>query len=204
MDEKQKADILELFQRMQDAKTTTQSNPILKYLIIALILIIALLGAYIYFNRQGNVVDNPKNDVKEHVTATTQTEVSYVPKSTIRNPLTGVIEKENTDVEANIQQPTIVAKINGKDTEFKLQQGESQKFENGKVVMNQSSKIELDIKTPEKKEFLEIGPYVKGSAGNSVSYGVQADYERGKVELSIGYDSKERDFVKAKYNIIKF
>ena len=204
MDEKQKAEMIEIFQQMQNAKSQTQSNPILKYLIIALILIIALLGAYIYFNRSSNQIDNPKNDIKEQVTATTQTEVSYVPKAQIKNPLTGQIEKEKTDVEANIAQPIVTAKINGKDTEFKLQQGESQKFENGKVVMNQSSKIELDIKTPEKKESLDIGPYVKGSSGNGISYGVQADYERGKTELSIGYDSKEREFVKAKYNIIKF
>lgn len=204
MDEKQKAEIIELFQQMQNAKSQTQSNPILKYLIIVLVVVIGLLGAYIYFNRPGNVIDNPKKDINEEVTASTQTEVSYVPKSQIKNPLTGAIEKEKTDVEANISQPVVTAKINGKSTEFKLQQGESQKFENGKVVMNQQSKIELDIKTPEKKESLNIGPYAKVSSGNGVSYGVQADYERGKAELSIGYDSKEREFVKAKYNIIKF
>lgn len=204
MTDEQKKEMIELFQQMQSAKASTQSNPFLKYVLIFLVLVIALLGAYIYFNRPSNVESKPEKTVQEQVTAKTQTEVSYVPKATIKNPLTGAIEKEKTDVEANIAQPVVTAKINGKDTEFKLQQGESQKFENGKVVMNQSSKIELDIKTPEKKESLEIGPYVKTSSGNGVSYGVQADYERGKTELSIGYDSKEREFVKAKYNIIKF
>lgn len=82
----------------------------------------------------------------------TQTQVVYVPKETIKyvDTKTGqeVTTKESTDVQADIKQPSVNVKVNGKDYKFDLLQGETQKFENGKVVMNQTSDIGMNISIP--------------------------------------------------------
>jgi hypothetical protein len=79
--------------------------------------------------------------VQEVVKTVTETEVVYVPKEI--DPATN--ETEETDVEAEIEQPTVSVKVNGQPYKFGLLQGESQKFEQGKVTLNQSSEIGINL-----------------------------------------------------------
>ena len=84
----------------------------------------------------------------------TQTQVAYVPKETvIYKDANGnaVTAKEATDVQADIAQPKVGVKVNGKYYKFDLLQGETQKFQDGKVLMTQTSDIALKIDLPEAK-----------------------------------------------------
>ena len=97
-------------------------------------------------------VEKPVITTQEKIV--TQTQVAYVPKETIvykdANGNT-VTTKEATDVQADIAQPKVGVKVNGKDYKFDLLQGESQKFQDGKVLMTQTSDIALKIDLPEAK-----------------------------------------------------
>lgn len=119
------------------------------YLVIAISSIIAIFtfyGAYNIFHRE-TIVEQPKTSVQEPIqrvksSTSTKTTFSYVPKATIN----GV--KEETDVEAVVEQPKVTVKVNGKDHKFDLKQTETQKFQDGKVVMEQKSEVVFDVKVP--------------------------------------------------------
>ena len=141
--------------------------------IIAICLVIFLMGVmvgarlcYVYIPR--TVIETQMQEVpviQEKVITKTLTEVQYVTKTI--DPKTG--EKEKTDVEAVIKQPTVNVLVNGKEQEFKLQQGETQKFENGKIVLNQESTLRLDIKINDPK-LLKIDAFVGKGYGVTVKY----------------------------------
>lgn len=78
--------------------------------------------------------------VKAEVKHESETTAQYVPKVTTPGG-----QKENTDVEANIGQPAVNVKVNGQPYSFSLLQNEKQKFEDGKLVLNQSSDIGIDL-----------------------------------------------------------
>jgi uncharacterized protein YneF (UPF0154 family) len=131
-----------------------------KTLIIAiLVAFIAglIVGSYItknYFPTLNTEVKTVQTDpiVTEKVKVVTDTQIAYVPKEIIRyvDKTTGqeVTAKESTDVQFDVAKPKVVVKVNGQDHEFYLLQGETQKFENGKVDMQQTSTIGLDVKVP--------------------------------------------------------
>lgn len=81
------------------------------------------------------------------------TEIAYIPKAVIhdieRDPLTGkdkVLEKrEAADVDVKLEKPRVQVKVNGKPYEFTLLQGEKQKFEYGKVSLQQESSIGVEL-----------------------------------------------------------
>lgn len=97
-------------------------------------------------------VEKPVITTQEKVV--TQTQVAYVPKETVvykdanGNTVTG---KEATDVQADIAQPRVGVKVNGRDYKFDLLQGETQKFQDGKVLMTQTSDISFKVDLPEAK-----------------------------------------------------
>jgi hypothetical protein len=89
------------------------------------------------------VIEKPA-EIKEVVKTKTDTVIQYVPKEVyIRED--GTKEAEKTDVQADIKQPIIAVKVNGQPYEFGLLQGETQKFEQGKVTLNQSSEIGINL-----------------------------------------------------------
>ncbi|KYZ76655.1 hypothetical protein AXX12_09550 [Anaerosporomusa subterranea] len=57
----------------------------------------------------------------------------------------GTKATEKTDVQTEIKQPTVNVKVNGQPYEFGLLQGETQKFEQGKVSLSQSSEIGINL-----------------------------------------------------------
>ena len=134
----------------------------------------------------------------------TQTAVSYVPKQKelcyINNVPTYV--KEDTDVEANIEKPAVTVKVNGKTQKFNLQQNEIQKFEDGKVVLNQKSTVEFDVKVPERHE-LNVYGQEEFRAGKFHSQ-VGIDKQNGKLVYGAKYDINDKEPIYyVRYNLVK-
>lgn len=144
-----------------------------KFWKLAALLLAFFLGGlcvYTFGPRQENtIVQN--NTIREKpvyitgsTTAGSKTEVVYVPKESVTvtnsDGSTSVV-REQTDVELNSTQPAVTLKVNGEQMRMSLLTGESKKFEDGKLVLNQST--EANIK-------LEI-PVIDKTRKNAVSYG---------------------------------
>lgn len=130
-----------------------------KTLIIAIVvsfIIGCIVGSYVtknYFPTLNTEVKTVQSDpiVTEKVKVVTDTQIAYVPKETIiykdaNGNATAV--KESTDVQLDADKTKVGVKVNGKDYKFDLLQGESQKFENGKILMTQTSAVDMNIKIP--------------------------------------------------------
>jgi len=142
--------------------------------------------------------------MNEKATLNTKTTVSYVPKQKelryINNIPTYV--KEDTDVEANIEKPAVTVKVNGKTQKFNLQQNETQKFEDGKVVLNQKSTVEFDVKVPERHE-LNVYGQEEFRAGKFHSQ-VGIDKQNGKLVYGAKYDINDKEPIYyVRYNLVK-
>ena len=187
---------------------TTLKNVKIKIYIIILIALFALCGAFYMFHKQTHVEQptptlQPKI-MNETATLNTNTTVSYVPKERelvyVDNVPTYV--QENTDVEANIEKPAVVVKVNGKTQKFDLQENETQKFENGKVVLDQKSTVEFDIKVPERHE-LNVYGQEEFRAGKFHSQ-VGIDKQNGKLVYGAKYDITDKEPVYyIRYNLVK-
>lgn len=144
-----------------------------KFWKLAALLLAFFLGGlcvYTFGPRQENtIVQN--NTIREKpvyitgsTTAGSKTEFVYVPKESVTvtnsDGSTSVV-REQTDVELNSTQPAVTLKVNGEQMRMSLLPGESKKFEDGKLVLNQST--EANIK-------LEI-PVIDKTRKNAVSYG---------------------------------
>ena len=187
---------------------TTMKNVTIKIYIIILIALFALCGMFYMFHRQTHVEQptptlQPKI-MNEKATLDTKTTVSYVPKERelvyVDNVPTYV--KEDTDVEASIEKPAVVVKVNGKTQKFDLQQNETQKFENGKVVLDQKSTVEFDVKVPERHE-LNVYGQEEFHAGKFHSQ-VGIDKQNGKLVYGAKYDITDQEPVcYIRYNLVK-
>ena len=186
----------------------TLKNAKIKIYIIILIALFALCGLFYIFNKQTHVEQSTPTlqpqIMNEKATLNTKTTVSYVPKERelvyVDNVPTYV--KEDTDVEASIEKPAIVVKVNGKKQQFDLQQNETQKFENGKVVLDQKSTVEFDIKVPERHE-LNVYGQEEFHAGKFHSQ-VGVDKQNGKLVYGAKYDITDQEPVYyVRYNLVK-
>jgi len=79
--------------------------------------------------------------INERVETKTITQIEYVDK--VIDPATG--KQEKTDVELAAAKPVVGVKVNGQAWTFNLREGETQKFQNGKVVLDQASSIGIDL-----------------------------------------------------------
>ena len=187
---------------------TILKNVQIKIYLIILIALFAFCGLFYLTHRQTHVEQStptlqPKI-MNEKATIGTQTTVSYVPKQKelryINNIPTYI--KEDTDVEANIEQPAVTVKVNGKTQKFNLQQNETQKFEDGKVVLNQKSTVEFDVKVPERHE-LNVYGQEEFRAGKFHSQ-VGIDKQNGKLVYGAKYDINDKEPVYyVRYNLVK-
>ena len=187
---------------------TTLKNVKIKIYIIILIALFALCGAFYMFHKQ-TYVEQPTPTsqpqiMNEKATLNTKTTVSYIPKEKelvyVNNVPTYV--QEDTDVEANIEKPAVVVKVNGKTQKFDLQENETQKFENGKVVLDQKSTVEFDIKVPERHE-LNVYGQEEFRAGKFHSQ-VGIDKQNGKLVYGAKYDITDKEPVYyVRYNLVK-
>lgn len=147
-----------------------------------------------YFIHQPRVIYEHIPVTKEVpvVTTKTQTEFVYVPKE----------HEEDADVEATIEQPKVSVKVNGQDHKFDLIQGETQKFENGKLVMNQQSQITFDLKLPDRNELLLSAEAEVNRDG--VTPNVILEKRNGRFHYGASYNVKDNElsgFVK--YDVLR-
>lgn len=102
-----------------------------------------ILGSYVtytWFPR--TVTVTPDSKVSTNVNLKDHTEIGYVPK----------VNNESTDVEVNKALPQVTVKVNGQATAFPLVQGETQKFQKGKVVLDQSTALSVDVTADVEKQ----------------------------------------------------
>lgn len=91
--------------------------------------------------------------VNETVKQASQTEIVYVPKTIVSeesvNLATGksamLQSQEKTDVELHVNKPAVHVKVNDQLYAFDLLSGESQKFEQGKILLQQDSAIGIEL-----------------------------------------------------------
>ncbi len=136
--------------------------------------------------------------VNETVKQTTQTEIVYVPKAMISeevvNPATGQSQTmqslEKTDVELKVNQPAVTVKVNDRPYMFDLLSGESQKFELGKITLQQDSVIGIELAV--KPQIIDqtkrsgIDFFVGRYSGIGIFH--------KRVGLDIGTDGKKEDY----------
>lgn len=147
-----------------------------------------------YFIHQPRVIYEHIPVTKEVPVVTTknQTEFVYVPKK----------HEEDADVEATIEQPKVSVKVNGQDHKFDLVQGETQKFENGKLVMNQQSQITFDLNVPDRNELLLSAEAEVNRDG--VTPNVILEKRNGRFHYGASYNVKDNElsgFVK--YDVLR-
>jgi hypothetical protein len=94
----------------------------------------------------------------ETATAETKTQIVYVPKETVVEKFIAVSSstgeateqereiKEKTDEEINIAKTDFTIKVNGEEQTFTKTDDENYVFENNKLVLEQTSKVDLDVK----------------------------------------------------------
>ena len=114
---------------------------------IAKVLVVLLIAGLSFFagwkacQRFGaNVVEKPVTvteikEVKVPVAAETKMEVQYVEKET----------PQDADVQIHTQKPQVVVDYNGQQTKFAALDNETQKFDKGKLRVEQESKTVLDV-----------------------------------------------------------
>lgn len=187
---------------------TILKNVKIKIYIILIIALFAFCGLFYMLHRQTHVEQStptvqPKI-MNEKATVGTKTTISYVPKERELVYVNNVPKyvKEDTDVEANIDKPAVTVKVNGKKQKFDLQQNETQKFEDGKVVLDQKSTVEFDIKVPERHE-LNVYGQEEFRAGKFHSQ-VGIDKQNGKLVYGAKYDITDKEPVYyVRYNLVK-
>lgn len=148
--------------------------PIIGLFVFILGVALGGVGTYYLFPRTiTNTVEKPV--IQETVKYIDRTEVVYVPKTS----------PTDADVEITKAQPAVKVAVNGKDYEFKLEQKEEQKFDQGKLVVNQSGAISVDVKTHvEKRNWtLKVGQSNNGIAGG-------LDYQMGNILIWTYVDPK--------------
>jgi hypothetical protein len=156
----------------------------------------AVAGIYVLapiFNPvKTKIVEQPAR-IEEKIKTVTKTEVQYVPKEVVvYKDAQGqtVTETEKTDVQAEIKQPTVRVKLNGQPYEFGLLQGETQKFEQGKVTLNQSSEIGINLEVkPQIIDRTKTGG-IDLFVGKFSGIGLQFN----RIGVDIGTNGRETDY----------
>jgi len=119
---------------------------------------IGALGCYFLFPKTiTNTVGIDKPVIQEVVKYVNRTEVVYVPKT---SPV-------DADIEITKTQPVVKVDVNGKTYDFKLNQTENHKFDNGKLVVDQAGVIAIDVRTNKdtRKWTLKLGKSNNSLAG---------------------------------------
>ena len=114
---------------------------IVKVLIVLLIAGLSFFAGWKACQHFGaNVVEKPVTvteikEVKVPVATETKTEVQYVPKESTHD----------ADVQITSHKPQVVVDYNGQQTKFATLDNEQQKFDKGKLKVEQESKTVLDV-----------------------------------------------------------
>ncbi|KYZ76676.1 hypothetical protein AXX12_09665 [Anaerosporomusa subterranea] len=144
------------------------------------------------------IIEREVPAVQETIKQTSQTEIAYVPKAIISaeqvNPTTEeskmVVSKEKTDVEVRVEKPAVSVKVNGQPYSFALLAGEIQKFDRGKISLQQDSKIGIELAV--KPQIIDRTK----SGGLDIFVGRYSGigvYHR-RIGLDIGTDGRNQDY----------
>ncbi|MCQ2581871.1 MAG: hypothetical protein MJ170_02710 [Alphaproteobacteria bacterium] len=120
--------------------------------ILIFVLVSFCLGFLMGITNNSHQIEDKNNQnqlANQKIETKTETKIVYVPKETIKyiDQATGneIVLQEKTDVEANIGKQTINVKINGKEVEFEKSDDERFVFDKNKIVLDQVSKMAIDI-----------------------------------------------------------
>ena len=109
--------------------------------------------------------------VKVAVTEKQKTAVSYVPKEIVSPTVSGSgrPEREATDVEIRNKPAAIAVKVNAKQYSLAPLPEEKHKFDQGKLLVEQSSNVDLNLKIP-----VQV---VDRTKRNAIGYGYNSRHE---------------------------
>ncbi len=107
------------------------------------------VGYYIHPSTTTEYVKGDPEVTKETVYQKGRTEIQYVPKTSAND----------ADVEMSDAPQQVSVMVNGKTTKFNTVEGETQKFDKGKLVVDRTSSIQFDIKAPEQPV---VAGYING------------------------------------------
>ena len=135
------------------------------------------------------ITQKEKEQTRVQTIAETETYIKYIEKE-----IDSSGQKEKTDVDLSISQPKINVAVNGKPFEVPMIAGETYAFENGKLVLKQTSAVTVDIKMPEpKKKSWRLGAYTEwGTDKNNPDVGARLNRQWKKVDGDL-YINQDKD-----------
>lgn len=146
------------------------------------------IGTQYYPKTETKIIETTKPTIIQGETKTlTETEIKYIPKETVIvkyiNSETGkevLKEKlEDIDLDANINKPNFIVKLNNKEVEFTKSDDEKYLFEKNKLSLNQTSTIIIDTKvSPQVIDNTKYWAIGIGYGENGVAY--KLDFPLGK------------------------
>lgn len=111
-------------------------------------------------------------------------EIAYVQKEI--DPATS--QKERTDLQMDTSKKDVFVKINGNEYQVPVTVSEDSKFENGKLVVTESTKTDINITGPEPSQWsLSYLRNMKGEQAAGVQYGINK-LLKASVMLVEGHD----------------
>ena len=150
----------------------------------------------LYFQKRGEqlekllgIAQKAKDETRVQTITETETYINYIEKE-----IDSSGQKEKTDVDLSISQPKINVAVNGKPFEVPMIAGETYAFENGKLVLKQTSAVTVDIKMPEpKKKSWRLGAYTEwGTDKNNPDVGARLNRQWKKVDGDL-YINQDKD-----------
>lgn len=181
----------------------------IKIVAIVLIAIFAAIGLYLGVSHimtpQKEDTSKKPHSIETKTTQKLSTSIQYVPKALVQNE-SGAWVQEDTDVELNQAKPQVSVKVNGKTTKFDLQSNETQKFQNGKLQVDQTNTINFDVKVPDRHELNVYGYAKASSSGSQPQSGIGVEKHNGRFHYGVekdltGSDKDTRAF--ARYDLVK-
>lgn len=124
------------------------------------------------------------NTISGAVESATKTEISYVPKTVVKG------EKEKTDLQADIGKTDFVVRVNGKEQTFTKADDEQYMFDENKLMLDQTSKVTLDVNVPTRDDTKRWAVGV-GYGNDGMAYTV--DFPIGKSDRLGGWAYKDDD-----------
>ena len=118
-------------------------------------------------------------EIKVPIKSDTKTEIRYIEKSSV----------EDSDVSIHSEKPQVVVDYNGQQTKFDTLSNETQKFEKGKLSVDQTSRVTLDVT-----------PIVKREVDTAVAQNTKEITEKKDKEIT---QLKKDDSKKRKKNIVE-
>jgi len=113
---------------------------------IATLILGIALGAYVTYVYFPRIVTKECTKIETQVVTQVETKevtsVGYVPKTS----------KADADVEVTRAPNVVTVSVNGTVTELPVVQGETQKFEEGKVVLEQTGSVKVDVTAQVKQQ----------------------------------------------------